>query len=90
VSGVGADAMFCLGFADGMSQILDANCQVAKVTGTASPTGIAPLAVERPPSNAAAVQAFVGWARAHPEFGQTPFGTGVLLALMAAFPCATS
>ena len=68
--------------------ILLSNCEVLQ-GGEALVDGGSALAGQaaRPPGPAAAIQAFVTWAEAHPERGSEPAGDGFIAAMMEAFPC---
>ncbi|WP_367834143.1 Rap1a/Tai family immunity protein [Wenxinia marina] len=73
------DATFCLGVIFGLMQMSDMNCY-AGLTGRVPTAGT-------PPSNQAAAQAFVNWARANPSSWGQDYVVGMLLALSATFPC---
>lgn len=81
------DAIFCLGTASGLAALLDHNCIFLPYLNFTAPVEPLFLKGSIPPSNAAAAQGFVNWARQHPEEWKEDFFISFAKALAETFPC---
>lgn len=79
----GGGGFYCLGMVAGAIEVLRLNCESAKEGLNPAP-GLRSGPV---PSIGAGAQAFVNWARAHPENWGTYEVWGMMMALTEAFPC---
>lgn len=81
----GADYGYCLGFVSGSAAVME---QIGR-GGSGDFRVSMGMCVSAPyPSAQAEVQAFVTWAKKHPEAADYPNAVGVILALADRWPCA--
>jgi hypothetical protein len=74
-------AAICTALIRGIGGVLAYNCSSRE-------EGYLPLyAAEKPASLGAAIQAYINWAKANPDFWGEDAQDGVILALMETFPC---
>lgn len=69
---------YCSAYIEGVQTLMQANCQWG---------GPVELSIGWFPSNAAGRQAFLDWAERNPEKRREPFFSGMVSALIEAFPC---
>lgn len=76
----------CVGTIIGIGLVMRFNCMTLE-DGTASPHPAVIAAV--PDTRGELVQAWLDWARAHPERADTEFSVSISLAFQEAFPCSS-
>lgn len=79
----GGGAFYCLGMVAGAHEVLRLNCNSVEYESNPTPS----LRSGPIPTIGAGAQAFVNWARDHPQNWSTPQVWGMTMALTEAFPC---
>ena len=77
-------AMTCMGTVNGVATVLEYNCATV-MKGISNPNPR--FSSEMGPTRGAQTQAFVNWARAHPEHWDLPAAEGIMFAIPETFPC---
>ena len=76
-------ASYCLGFVSGIGRMATYNCYSDRTKFHPNPM----LSATGQASDGARLQAFVNWARAHPENWDLDVASGVVISLQTTFPC---
>jgi len=76
-------SFYCLGLAAGVGAVSSYNCYSQADGDRPNPL----LSSDGEVTNGARIQAFVNWARAHPEHWSLDATTGMIVALNRTFPC---